>query len=130
MQKDAEAHAEDDRKRREVVDLKNQGDQMAYQVEKMLREQGEKVSASDRSNMESAVSALREALKGDDAQAIKRSISNLEQASHKLAEQMYHQAGPAPGQAGPQTPPPGQQAPPKGGKDGEDVIDAEYEAKE
>jgi len=130
MQKDAEAHAEDDRKRREVVDLKNQGDQMAYQVEKMLREQGEKVSASDRSNMESAVSALREALKGDDAQAIKRSIGNLEQASHKLAEQMYHQAGPAPGQAGPQTPPPDQQAPPKGGKDGEDVIDAEYEAKE
>jgi len=78
MREDAEAHAEEDKKRRELVDLKNQGDQIAYQTEKMLKEQGEKVSAEDRGNIESALSALREALKGDDAEAIKRAQETLD----------------------------------------------------
>jgi len=130
MRADAEAHAEDDKKRRELVDLKNQGDQMAYQMEKMLNEQGEKVSGEDRSNVESAVSQLREAAKGEDAEAIKRAMQNLEQASHKIAEQMYAASGDQPGAApgGEQTPPPGDQ--PGGDQGGDDVIDAEYEVKE
>ncbi len=130
MRKDAESHAADDRKRRELVDLKNQGDAMAYQMEKMLREQGEKVSPDDRGNIESAISALKEALKGDDAAAIKRSMENLEKSSHKVAEEMYKAAAAAAGQAS--APPPGdQQAPPDdAGKGGDDVIDAEYEVKE
>jgi len=70
MKTDAESHAEDDKKRRELVDLKNQGDSMAYNAEKMLKDSGEKVSAEDRSNIESAVSALKEAVKGDDGEAI------------------------------------------------------------
>ncbi len=127
MRHDAEAHAEDDRKRRELVDLKNQGDAMAYQMEKLLREQGEKVSGEDRSNIESAIAAVREAVKTDDREAIKRAMGNLEQASHKVAESMYKQAGPEAGAPGGSAPPPqgGQ-----GGKGGEDVIDAEYEVKE
>jgi molecular chaperone DnaK len=128
MRKDAESHAEEDRKRREVVDLKNQADAMAYQMEKMLREQGDKIAASDRGNIESAISALKDAAKGDDAQAIKRAMENLERQSHKVAEEMYKTAG-----AGKATPPPSGQAPKgdKGGdKGGEDVIDAEYEVKE
>ncbi len=125
MRKDAEAHADEDRKRRELVDLKNQGDAMAYQMEKMLREQGEKVSASDRSNIESAISALKDALKGDDADAIKRAMENLERQSHKVAEEMYRGAA-----AGKSAPAPEQEKPKEGGKGGDDVIDAEYEVKE
>jgi molecular chaperone DnaK len=127
MRKDAEAHAEDDRHRREVVDLKNQADAMAYQMEKMLREQGDKIAASDRSNIESAISALKDAVKGDDAQAIKRAMENLERQSHKVAEEMYKTAGSA--GTGKASPPPGDRAP-KEGKGGDDVIDAEYEVKE
>ena len=89
MRKDADAHAADDRKRRELVDLKNQADHMAYTTEKMLREQGEKVPAEDRSKIESAISNLREAAKGDDAEAIKRAMENLQSSSHKVAEAMY-----------------------------------------
>jgi molecular chaperone DnaK len=131
MQHDAEAHAEEDKKRREVIDLKNQGDSMAYQMEKMLKDAGEKVPASDRGDVESGVSALREALKGDDAQAIKRAMENLEKAGHKVAAAMYQQQAPgaaAGPSAGPQQAPPKEE--PKGGKGGEEVIDAEYEVKE
>ena len=134
MRKDAESHAEEDKKRRELVDLKNRGDQMAYEFERMLKEQGEKASAEDRGNIESAISNLREALKGDDAVAIGKAIENLEKSSHKMAEEMYKQAGAGAQQVA--APPPEQ---PKGDQDdqgpkedegGDDVIDAEYEVKE
>jgi molecular chaperone DnaK len=131
MKKDAESHAEDDRKRRELVEMKNRGDTVAYETEKMLRDQGEKVSAADRSEIESAVSALREALKGDDREAIERCMSALEQASHKVAEQMYKsaaeqaQAAGAPGAPGAAADQGGE-----AGKGDDDVIDAEYEVKE
>ena len=133
MRKDAEAHQAEDKKRRELVDLKNQGDNVAYQIDKMLKDQGEKVSGEDRSNIESALSSLREALKGDDAEVIKRSMDALEKASHKVSEAMYKAATEAAAQA--QAPPPGA-APsepkgPKGDdKGGDDIIDAEYEVKE
>ena len=129
MKKEAEQHAEDDRKRRELVDLKNQGDAMAYQMEKMLKEQGEKVESSDRSNIESGISGLREALKGDDAEAIKRSMDGLEKASHSVAEAMYKAAG-AERPAAQQSPPAGEEKPEDKTDKGDDVIDAEYEVKE
>jgi len=127
MKTDAEAHAEDDKKRRELVDLRNQADAMAYNVERTLRDQGEKVSAEDRGNIESAISSLREALKGDDAEAIRRAMQNLEGASHKVAEAMYRSAGEQAGPAGAAPPKEGEKKEDKGG---EDVIDAEYEVKE
>jgi len=77
MTKDAEAHAAEDKKRREVVDLKNQADQLLYSTEKTLKEHGEKVSAETRSNIESAVNNLKEALKGESADAIKKAMENL-----------------------------------------------------
>ena len=130
MKKEAEAHAADDKKRRELVDLKNQADQMAYQMEKLLKDQGEKVAGDDRGNIESAISAVREAVKGEDAEVIKKAMGNLEKASHKVAEAMYQSAG---AKGGPQqAPPPGGEKP-KGegkGKGPDDVIDAEYEVKE
>ena len=129
MKKDAEAHAEEDIKRRELVDLKNQGDQMAYQIEKMLKDQGDKVSGEDRGNIESGVSGLREALKGEDAEAVKRAMENLEQSSHKVAEQMYKAAAEqAQATAGGAVPPLREQK--KDDKGGDDVIDAEFEVKE
>jgi molecular chaperone DnaK len=125
MKKDAESHAEDDKKRRHLVDMKNQGDAMAYSVEKTLAEQGEKVSAEDRGAIESAVSALKDTLKGDDAEAIRKCVGNLEKASHKLAEAMYKGAAQTATGSGAQAP---ANEPKK--TDGDDVIDAEYEVKE
>ncbi|MDP6636808.1 MAG: molecular chaperone DnaK [Phycisphaerae bacterium] len=127
MKKDAELHAEDDRKRREVVDLKNQGDAMAFQMEKMLNDQGEKVSPEDRGAIESGVSGLREALKGDDVEAIKRAMQTLEQASHKMAEDLYNASGQAPQAAAGPGPDADQGSADSGG---DDVIDAEFEVKE
>ncbi|NBB95949.1 MAG: molecular chaperone DnaK [Planctomycetes bacterium] len=134
MREDAEAHAEEDRKRRELVDLRNQADALAYNVEKTLNEAGEKVSPEDRGNIESAVSALKDALKGDDADSIKKAMETVEQQAHKLAEVMYQGAGAGPEAAGgPQAAAAGgPQAEQAGGegKGDEDVIDAEYEVKE
>jgi molecular chaperone DnaK len=130
MRKDAEQHAEEDTKRRELVDLKNQGDAFAYQSENMLKEQGEKVPASDRGSIESAVTALREALKGDDAEAIKRAMENLEKASHSVAKAMYETAGKQQAAAAAEGTAKDEQEPEKKDKGGDDVIDAEYEVKE
>jgi len=132
MRQDADAHAAEDKQRRELVDLKNQADAMAYETEKMLTEQAEKVSAPDRGDIESAVTSVREAIKGDDAEAIRRAMAALEKASHKVAEAMYKATGAAaPGQADA----PGQAAPPadeqaKKTEGDDDVIDAEYDVKE
>ncbi len=142
MKHEAEAHAAEDKKRREVIDLKNQGENMAYQTERQLKEHGEKVSAEVRGNIESSLNALREALKGDDADSIKKTMENLQNAALKLGEEIYKktaaQSGAAPGgEAGPA--PEAQSdrgAAAAGGPSGdgkkkdEDVIDAEYEVKE
>jgi len=135
MTKDAESHAEEDKKKREVVDLKNQADQLIYSTEKTLKEHGDKVSADTRGNIENAVNNLKEAVKGEDADAIKKAMENLATTGQELGKILYEEAakkqaasGQAPG--GPeQAPPP----PPEGEakrKGGEDVIDAEFEAKD
>jgi molecular chaperone DnaK len=135
MQREAEQHSAEDKKRREVIDLKNQGENLVYQTEKSLKEYGEKVSADVRGNIESAINNLKDALKSDDGDRIKKSIENLTQVSYKLAEEMYKgqggpQAGAAPG-GGPGVAPEAQtdRGTTEKKKD-EDVIDAEYEVKE
>jgi molecular chaperone DnaK len=135
MKREAESHAADDKKRRETIDLKNQGESLAYSTEKSLKDYGEKVSADVRGQIESALNGLRDALKSDDGDRIKKSMENLTTVSHKLAEEMY-KATAAPGAA----PGDGRAAPEAstdrgttaGGdkKKDEDVIDAEYEVKE
>jgi len=134
MAKDAESHAADDKKRREVVDLKNQADQLVYSTEKTLKEHGEKVPANVRGNIESALNNLKEAAKGDDGEAIKRAIDNLGQTSQELGKILYEEAAKKQGAAGAQAQPGAQQegAPEEGEvrrKNGDDVIDAEFEAK-
>src|SRR5438477_5996226 len=89
MKRDAEAHAADDKKRREVIDLKNQGESLAYATEKSLKDIGDKVDAETRSNIERALTDLRDALKTDDGDVIKKKMELLTEASHKLAEQVY-----------------------------------------
>ena len=91
MVKDAEANAADDKKRREAVDAKNQGDALVHSTEKALAEHGDKVGAPERSAIEDAMTELKEALKGDDAEAIKAKSNTLAQASMKLGEAMYTQ---------------------------------------
>ncbi len=133
MKRDAETHAADDKKRREVIDLKNQGESLAYSTEKALKDFGEKVDGGTRGSIESALNQLRDALKGDDGAAIKKSMDNLTSVSQKLGEAMYaNQAGATPGGApgGPAPEAQSDRATAGGGKKDEDVIDAEYEVKE
>lgn len=137
MQKDAEAHAEEDKKRREVVDLKNQADQVVYQTEKTLKEHGDKVPANIRGDIESAMNSLKEAAKGDDGDAIKRAMERLNEVSQELGKIMYEEAAKKQGAQGAAGAQPGAQAPadePAEGevrrKGGDDVIDAEFEAKD
>jgi molecular chaperone DnaK len=133
MKKEAESHAEEDKKKREVVDLKNQADQLIYSTEKTLKEHGDKVSAETRGNIESAVNNLKEAVKGEDAEAIKKAIENLGTAGQELGKVLYEEAAKKqatsapPGQAEQPPPPPEGEVKRKGG---DDVIDAEFEAKD
>ena len=133
MTKEAESHAEEDKKKREVVDLKNQADQLIYSTEKTLKEHGDKVSAETRGNIESAVNNLKETIKGEDADAIKKAIENLGTAGQELGKVLYEeaakkQAASAPaGEASQAAPPPEEE---DRRKKPDDVIDAEFEAKD
>ena len=91
MVKDAEANAAEDKKRREAVDAKNHADALVHSTEKALAEHGSKIPETDRRAIEDAVSDLKEALKGDDAEAIKAKTNTVAQASMKLGEAMYKQ---------------------------------------
>ena len=116
MVKDAEAHAAEDKKRREAVDAKNHGESLIHDAEKSLKDYGDKVSAADKSAIEAAVAALRTSLQGDDVEAIKARTNDLMQAQMKLGEAMYK----AQQAAGPDAAAHGGEEP----KD--DVIDAEF----
>ncbi|HJT16352.1 MAG TPA: Hsp70 family protein, partial [Thermoanaerobaculia bacterium] len=93
MVKDAEAHAAEDKTRREEIEAKNHLDTLVYSVEKMLNENRDKISGSDVSNLESAISEARKAMEQGGTDNIKRATDNLTKASHKLAEVMYQQGG-------------------------------------
>jgi molecular chaperone DnaK len=134
MKADAESHAAEDKKRREVIDMKNQGESLAYQTDKQLKEHGDKVSPEIRGDIEANLNNLRDALKSDDGDRIKKTMETLQQASFKLGEEIYKAAG---AQAGAASPQPGPEASTDRGttaggekKKDEDVIDAEYEVKE
>lgn len=92
MVKDAEEHAEEDRKARELVEARNQGDAMAHSVRKSIKQMGDKLSESEKTKIEDALKDLEEAMKGDDTDAIKTKTQAVAEASHHLAEEMYKQA--------------------------------------
>ncbi|MFN0091847.1 MAG: molecular chaperone DnaK [Acidimicrobiales bacterium] len=92
MVRDAEAHAEEDRRRREEVDVRNQGDSLVYQTEKLLREQGEKITGDEKTNVENALAELKTALAGTDVEGIKTGIERLMNASQQFAQTLYDRA--------------------------------------
>ena len=99
MVKEAEANAEADKKEREKVDVRNEADSMVYATEKSLKDMGDKIDGADKQKIEDAIAALKQALTGDDVEAIKAKTEELKQASYKLAEEIYKQQG-AQGAAG------------------------------
>jgi len=128
MAKEADAHSAEDKTKREEIEAKNQLDSMVYQMEKMLRESGDKISGSDRGEVENAIADAKKALESGDKASMDRAREALTKASHKLAEQMYKAAGSQTQGGGP-----GAGSGPSGsaGGDGqakkdEGVIDAEY----
>jgi len=123
--KDAELHAEEDKKKRELVDARNHADALIYSTEKSIKDLGDKVDAATKNKVEAAIEPLKKAMEGNDAEEIKRLSEELTQASHKLAEAMYQKASKADAeqqtagaadqeQAGPSAP-------------DEDVVDADFE---
>jgi molecular chaperone DnaK len=129
MAKEAEAHASEDKAKREEIEARNQLDGMVYQVEKTLKEHGDKISADEKGQVESALADAKKALEGSDATAMNSAREKLTQASHKLAEVMYKatQAPPAgDAGAGPQAGAPQNEAGGQKEKKDEGVIDAEY----
>ena len=136
MKQDAEAHAAEDKNRRELIDKKNNADSLAYQVEKTLKEHGEKLSADDTKRIEEAIKDVREVAQGEDAEKIDAAVEQLNQASHALASMLYQQqesaqagaaAGPGP-EAGPQ--PQDDRAQPSSAGGDDDVIDADFKVKD
>jgi len=127
MQKDAETHAEDDKKKKEKIEAKNHADSLAYSTEKALKDYGDKVDAATKKGIEEKLEALKKVLTGDDAEAIKKASEELAQASMKLGEEMYKAQAAQPGAAGAPGAAPGDGEKPKDdmGKDG--AVDAEYE---
>ena len=126
--RDAEQHAEEDKRRRELIEARNQADSMIYSVEKNIKEFGDKVDAAEKAKIEEAISKAKKALEGENIEAIKKTQDELMNVSHKLAEAMY--AKTAGGQGGPtagdgaQQQSGGQQA---SGKKDDDVVDADFE---
>src|SRR5437588_11700274 len=134
MQREAEAHAEEDKKAKEAIEIKNNADTLAYQSEKQLKELGDKVPADKRKSVEDAIAAVREAINKNDTDAIKRTYDDLQSKFQDISAELYKQAsaqaGPGP-QAGPQPGPeaggrPGTEDGPAKRGDG-DVVDAEFE---
>jgi len=128
--KDAESHADEDKKKKELIEARNQADSLVYSVEKNMRESGDQISAEEKKNIEDALEKVKKAIEGDNLEAIKSSQEELTQASHKLAEAMYakasakgaeQEAAAGGGTAGEAT----QES--ASSKDDDDVVDADFE---
>src|SRR5437867_125120 len=132
MQREAETHADEDKKAKEAIEIKNNADMLAYQCEKQLKELGDKISGDKRKSVEDAIAAVRDAINRNDTDAMKRGYDDLQNKFQEVSAELYKQASAGAGaQAGPQ---PGPEAGPRGraeegaGKRGEgDVVDAEFE---
>jgi molecular chaperone DnaK len=132
MVKEAQSHSDEDKKRRETVDLRNQADTLAYSVEKLVKENREKLGEDEARTIEEAVAEARKAAEGEDAAALKSAVDRLTGLSHKVAETLYKKTGaatdaPAGGPGG--GPGPSGTAGGDGGGRPDDVVDAEYTVK-
>jgi len=131
MVKDAESHSTEDKKRRETIDARNHADQLVYSLEKLLRENADKIPADDAERIRKEIEATKQAMESDDVERIRKAVEDLSRASHKLTEQMYQQAGAQQQAGGPggASGPAGQASPGGDGRGAagadEEVIDAE-----
>ncbi len=126
LQKEAEAHAEEDRKAKDLIEVRNNADNLAYQCEKQLADAGDKVDASAKQSVEEAITKVREALKNDDLDAIKSAHEDLEKKFHEISAELYKQAAAeaGPTEAGGASP---EGEPTSETKKDNDVVDAEFE---
>ena len=122
--KDAEMHSEEDKKKKELAEARNHADTLIYSTEKTVKDLGDKVESSLKSDIDSVIERLKKAMEGSDAGEIKRLTDELTQTSHKLAEKMYSQASQ---QGGPGAGPEAQAGPSGGKKPDDDVVDADFE---
>jgi molecular chaperone DnaK len=124
MMREAESHADDDKKRRDEIETRNRADQAVYTAERLLRDTGDKLPESDRNTIESGIADLKKAIESNDAAGMGRAMEALTQAQHKAAESLYRQQSGGPsgggGAQGASSPGGGEQA-----ASGGDVIDAE-----
>lgn len=127
MVNDAESHAEEDKKRREEIELRNQADSLVYNTEKTLKENKDKIEASLVQEMESCIADLKKAVEDKNSPEIRSGMEKLTGLSHKMAEGLYKTSGAAPGQEAPAAGEPGAGEPQKESKKEEDVVDAEFE---
>ncbi len=123
MQKEAEAHAADDARKKEEIETKNQADTMAYQAEKLLRDNKDKIPADLNAEAEAKIAAVKSALQGTDTAAIKRATDDLNQTMQKIGSAVYGQQGQQPPPGGQQPPPP---PPPGGKKEDEGTVEGEF----
>ena len=133
MVKDAEAHAAEDKKRREEIETRNQADTLVYTTEKTLKEHGDKIPAGEREKVEKAVAELKKIMESGSVEQVRKAMDNLTSASHKIAEEIYKHAaaqqaaesqagaGAGPGPKG------GATGEPQAGPKDENVVDADYE---
>lgn len=131
MVKEAQEKAQEDEQRRETAESRNRAESLVYATEKSLKDLGDKLSAEDKAQAESAMQAVRDALSGEDKAAIDTAVNNLEQSAHKLAEQIYQSQANSGGET-PPPPPSGDSGDPgqPGGSDDGDVIDADFRPSE
>jgi len=125
--KEAELHGEEDKRKKELAEARNQADTLIYTTEKSLKDFGDKVDEATKSDIESHITKLRQAMEGTDAQAIKTASEELMRSSHKLAETMYAQAGAAGAGAGAAGAGAGAEPEAEAKKPEEDVVEAEFE---
>ena len=136
MRREAEAHADEDKKRKELIEARNYADNVVYTSEKTLRELGDKVPAELKSQVESQIQVVKDLMNKDDTDAMRKATEELGQTLQKIGSAAYQQAGPAaggpgdaPGGGEPGEGGPGQQQPgggPSGGTSGDDVVDGEF----
>jgi molecular chaperone DnaK len=130
MTRDAEMHAEEDKKRRELAETRNQADALVHATEKSMKDLKDKVDADTKANVDREIAKVKEVVKGDDTAAIKAAVESLTAASHKLAEMMYAQAAketPPGGGSGGASGGSGSSGGKSGKKDDDDVVDADFE---
>ena len=120
MRRDAESNADSDKHKRELADVRNEADQTIWQIEKLMKDNADKVSEGDKAPVSSAIEKVKQAASGNDVNAIRQALSNLQSAAHAMAQHLQRAGGPSPN---------GQQGAPADGAQKDDVIDAEFEVK-